>query len=169
MHQWEAIRVRRDDEKAYALAEHLSKVFRSHVASSDDNHIDDTLNSPLDKESAIKFIATFRISHFLGQWKIADIAMILKPGKNTNEVSSYGPISLLPIMSKLFEKILLNRLLPVNDKAIPDQQFGFHQNHSAIQQIHQLVSHFFNIIKHMYVCKQTILLCSFPLHRSNFR
>jgi hypothetical protein len=37
-------------------------------------------------------------------WKIAEVLMILNPGKPPNKVDSYRPISLLPIMSKLFEK-----------------------------------------------------------------
>lgn len=33
--------------------------------------------------------------------------MLLKPGKAEHEVDSYPPISLLPILYKLFEKLLL--------------------------------------------------------------
>jgi hypothetical protein len=35
--------------------------------------------------------------------------MIPKHGKPANEVNSYLPISLLPVTSKLFEKLLLKR------------------------------------------------------------
>jgi hypothetical protein len=49
--------------------------------------------------------------YFLAQWKVAQIILILKPGK-PNELTSYRPISLLPIVSKIFEKFLLKRLLP---------------------------------------------------------
>jgi hypothetical protein len=42
--------------------------------------------------------------------------MILKPGKPPNKVDSYTPISLLLIMSKLFEKLLLIRLKSVITK-----------------------------------------------------
>jgi hypothetical protein len=45
--------------------------------------------------------------------------MIPKPGKNLSEVESYRPISVLPIMSKLFEKLILKRLKPIiNEKHI---------------------------------------------------
>jgi hypothetical protein len=43
------------------------------------------------------------------QWKVAQI-IIPKPGKPTEEVSSYRPLSLHPIMSKIFEKATLKRL-----------------------------------------------------------
>jgi hypothetical protein len=67
------------------------------------------------------------LSYFPTIWKFAQITMIPKPGKPANEVTSYRPMSLLPIPSKIFEKLLLNRIK--NDKEIqgitPDYQFGF--------------------------------------------
>jgi hypothetical protein len=45
--------------------------------------------------------------YFPAKWKVAEIILILKPGKPPNEVTSYWPISLLPIVSKVFEKLLL--------------------------------------------------------------
>jgi hypothetical protein len=65
------------------------------------------------------------------EWKVPQIIIILKPGKPPNELIFYWPISLLPIASKLFEKILLKRLLPVveNNRLIPNHQFGFRQRH----------------------------------------
>jgi hypothetical protein len=43
---------------------------------------------------------------------LAQIILILKPGKPP-ELTSYRPISLLLIVSKAFEKLLLKRLLPI--------------------------------------------------------
>jgi hypothetical protein len=43
-------------------------------------------------------------------WKISEVIMIPKPGKPPNEVTSHRPIALLPVASKLFEKLLLKRL-----------------------------------------------------------
>jgi hypothetical protein len=52
---------------------------------------------------------------------------ILKPGKSPEETQYYRPISLLPVLSKLFEKLLITRIQPtLQDKQIiPDHQFGF--------------------------------------------
>jgi hypothetical protein len=76
-----------------------------------------------------------------GIWKIAEVLMILKPGKPPNKVGSYRPISLLPIMSKLFEKLLLIRLKSVITKKnlIPDHQFGFRNQHSTIEQVQRII------------------------------
>ena len=54
---------------------------------------------------------------FPGQWKLANVSPIHK--KNDKQlVSNYRPISLLPICSKILEKIIFNnmyRYLVVND------------------------------------------------------
>jgi hypothetical protein len=54
--------------------------------------------------------STFRLSYFPTIWKFAEIAMTPEPGNPVNEVAFYRPISLLPILSKLFENLFLNRL-----------------------------------------------------------
>jgi retron-type reverse transcriptase len=66
--------------------------------------------------------------------------MIPKPGKNLSEVESYRPISLLPIMSKLFDKLILKCLKPIINKKrlVPTHQFGFRNNHSTIDQVHHI-------------------------------
>jgi hypothetical protein len=51
--------------------------------------------------------------YFPAQWKVAQMILIPKPGKPPHAPSSYRPISLLPIASKVFEKLVLNQLLPL--------------------------------------------------------
>jgi hypothetical protein len=60
--------------------------------------------------------------------------MIPNPGKDLTDVSSYRPISLLPIISKLLEKLILNRIKQDADPNdwIPDQQFGFRQARTLV-------------------------------------
>jgi hypothetical protein len=73
------------------------------------------------------------------KWKIAQIMMILKSGKPTEEVTSYRPINLCPIVSELFEKLLLTRLKPILEEKhiIPNHQFGSRGQHATIEQIHR--------------------------------
>jgi hypothetical protein len=54
------------------------------------------------------FNAVLLNRYFLAQWKVAQIILILKPGKLPNKFSSCRPISLLPIVSKGFEKAPAN-------------------------------------------------------------
>jgi hypothetical protein len=75
-------------------------------------------------------------------WKFAQILMIPKRGKPTNEVNTYRPTSLLPVTSKLFEKLLLKIIRNDLDLStvIPDYQFGFRGGHSTIQQTRKVVN-----------------------------
>jgi hypothetical protein len=71
----------------------------------------------------------------------AQIIIILKPGKPETEITSYRPISLLPIVSKLFERLLLNTIkasVPIST-LIPNHQFGFREGHATVQQCHRIV------------------------------
>lgn len=82
-----------------------------------------------------------RTSHYPIQWKYSVVVMFHKPGKPHHLSSSYRPISLLSLLSKLFEKLLLPRIskhLSIA-QAIPTHQFGFRHSHSTIQQSHRLV------------------------------
>lgn len=89
----------------------------------------------------VLFNAIMRIQYFPSIWKISQIILIHKNGKPTNEVSSYRPISLLPVVSKLFERIFLRRLKPmlVVEKIVPDHQFGFRAKHATVEQVHRVV------------------------------
>ena len=67
--------------------------------------------------------------------------MIAKPGKNPTDVTPYRPISLLPILSKVLEKLILRRLIPIiaDNNLIPSHQFGFRPKHGTIEQVHRVV------------------------------
>ena len=47
------------------------------------------------------------------QWKIPQVNMVLKPGKPPELAILYRPISLLPILSEVFEALLLRVLNPL--------------------------------------------------------
>jgi len=68
--------------------------------------------------------------------------MLLKPGKPPEHVTSYRPISLLPSLLKLFEKLLLKRLKPIIKarRLIPEYQFEFRNKHSTIEQVHRVTN-----------------------------
>ena len=57
------------------------------------------------------FKAVLCTHHFPQTWKHARVISILIPGKDPALPSSYRPISLLDNIGKLFEKILLARIL----------------------------------------------------------
>lgn len=103
--------------------------------------------------------ACFRLRHVPLEWKVAEVIVIKKSGKPDHEITSYRPISLLPVMSKIFEKLLLKRLRPLltSRLLIPDHQFGFRNNHSTIQQVHRIVDIAERAIENKLVCSAVFL------------
>jgi hypothetical protein len=79
--------------------------------------------------------------------------------KPANEVASYRPISLLPVFSKLFEKLLLKRLNPILDakQIIPSHQSGFQKNHSTIDQVHRITALIEKTLEEKHVCSSIFL------------
>lgn len=53
------------------------------------------------------------------------------------KATSYRHVSLLPVMLKLFEKLLLRRLKPIleTNNLIPNHQFSFKEQHRIIDQV----------------------------------
>ena len=73
-------------------------------------------------------------------WKHARVISIIKPGKDPALLSSYRHISLFDTIGKLFEKILLARILHVVSERglMRDDQFGFRPRHSTSLQLARL-------------------------------
>jgi hypothetical protein len=67
--------------------------------------------------------------------------MFSKPNKPPDSPGSYRPIRLLPFLSKICERLILQRISPyiITNNILPPSQFGFRTNHSTIHQIHRLV------------------------------
>lgn len=74
------------------------------------------------------------VFHFLLIRKLTTVIVIPKLNKRKNEITSYKPISLLPILAKLFEKIIriIIRSILQTYNIIPHSQFGFKTKHSTI-------------------------------------
>lgn len=103
--------------------------------------------------------ATFRLKYVPRLWKIAEVIMLSKPGKPPHEVSSYMPISLLPVISKLFEKLLLKRMKPIIEikKLIPSHLIGFRNSHSTIDQVHRITNKIEKALEEKRVCSTIFL------------
>lgn len=88
------------------------------------------------------FNAILRTNHYPSQWKCGEIIMVPKANKPENELISYRPISLLPTFSKIFEKLFVNRLLPILEERsiIPLHQFGLKHKHGIPEQCHRVIN-----------------------------
>lgn len=103
--------------------------------------------------------ACFRIQYVPLQWKVAEVIVIQKPGKPPNEIASYRPISLLPVMSKVFEKIFVKRLQSIIEQRnlIPKHQFGFRERHSTVEQVHRIIDVAEKSLENKQVCSAVFL------------
>lgn len=89
------------------------------------------------------FNVCLKFQYFPKEWRIAKIVPILKPGKPTNLLSSYRPISLLSNISKLLENVIKEKLWQfIEDNGIiPEEQFGFRPRHSTTHQVMRIKNH----------------------------
>ena len=73
-------------------------------------------------------------------WKQAKVIMLPKPGKDLTKPTSYRPISLLPAIGKVFERIIASRLSTFLEKAnyFDENQAGFRKNRSTLDQLFKL-------------------------------
>ena len=71
------------------------------------------------------FQSCFENGKFPSEWKKANVVPICK--KNDKLVKNYGPISLLPICGKIFERLIYNKLFHFfqRNNLISPNQFGF--------------------------------------------
>ena len=67
-----------------------------------------------------------RLVHYPITWKFAQIIVVNKTNKPPNAATSYRPISLLPLMSKVLQRLLSRILVDTEmDSILPTHQFGF--------------------------------------------
>ena len=80
--------------------------------------------------------------YFPSVFKTAKVIPILKPKKDPKSSISYRPISLLSSIGKIFERVIRDKLNGfLTEKAIiKDEQFGFREEHSTVQQIRRLLN-----------------------------
>ena len=94
-----------------------------------------------------------RLCIFPNELKIAKVTPLFKLG-NINDMSNYRPISILPVLSKILEKIIYKRLadfFTVNN-VLNEAQFGFRQSHSTIQAVQTAVNSIVNTMNTSSYC-----------------
>lgn len=75
------------------------------------------------------------------EWTKSKIIALLKPSRPAADPKNYRPISLLPAMYKLIERLILNRIQPEIEKCLPAEQAGFRMNRSCSEQVLALTTH----------------------------
>ena len=79
---------------------------------------------------------------FPDKWKVSKIVPVLKSGDNS-DINNYRPISIISNVSKIFERVIHNRLYPVLHQQISTNQHGFIRGRSTttnLMHITQVIS-----------------------------
>ena len=89
----------------------------------------------------------FTYGIFPDKLKLAKVVPVFKKGPS-NMLTNYRPISLLPSLSKLIERLICNRLLSffTRNSTIVPTQYGFRHNRSTIHAILDLITSFLDNI-----------------------
>ena len=92
------------------------------------------------------YMFILRTGFFPPDWKISSTLMFLKPSHSPSDVSSYRPIQLTSVLSKIFEKIIVQRLhCHINlHNLLPFHQAGFRPRFSLDDQLVRLTTLIYN-------------------------
>ena len=91
------------------------------------------------------FNLSLQLGIFPDSMKIAKVSPVYKKKGDREQPGNYRPISVLPVLSKIFEKLVNGRLIKFLDtyEILYKHQYGFRDNHSTklavINLINQLV------------------------------
>jgi hypothetical protein len=96
------------------------------------------------------FNASLSQGIFPSRWKHANVTPVLKKGSRTM-VKNYRPISLLSVMSKIFEKVLHKKIYSHVRRHIAREQHGFISHRSTVtnlaEYVHDIAKHVNNKVQ----------------------
>lgn len=101
--------------------------------------------------------AILKLQYYPKSWKTAIVIPVPKFGKELSSPKNYRPISLLSGLSKLTEKVILDRLDKTDKKLklTPTYQFGFRSGHSTTHQVVRIIN---DVKTHFNKNQNTVLL-----------
>ena len=107
-----------------------------------------------DLKYALAFPLSIIINNSLAKGLVPNMAKLAKiipiyKAKDKKNISNYRPISLLPVISKILEKIVHRNLYTFleKNKFMYASQYGFRKNRSTVNAITELVCHITNAIE----------------------
>ena len=89
------------------------------------------------------FNLVIKSGDFPDQWKLGKVVALYKNNGDVKDPGNYRPITLLPIMSKLFEKCISEQMYELLIPHIPNFQHGFKRNHSIVTAMTEITEYMF--------------------------
>ena len=89
------------------------------------------------------FNCCVQAGHFPTPWKLGKAVMLPKPEKDPLRAEGYRPLTLLPTMGKVLERVIAEELREHLDVQTPlnDRQYGFRRNRSCEEAVNEAVRH----------------------------
>ncbi len=86
------------------------------------------------------FQASFDLGHVPKLWKVAQVVMLPKPGKDIRSLKGWRPVSMLNVLGKFQERIIAKNLYRVaeTNSLFPDEQSGFRKDRETTEQVMRL-------------------------------
>ncbi|CAH2210899.1 jg7109 [Pararge aegeria aegeria] len=101
-----------------------------------------------------------RLAYFIQLWKTAATVVLKNPGKvDYNNPKSYWPIGLLPVLGKIFEKMLMERIKWHILPQLNPRQYGFVPQRCTEDALYDLI----NYIKEKIKEKKVVVLISLDI------
>jgi len=91
-------------------------------------------------------------------WKLSSVPPIFKSGDKSS-VKNYIPISILSHIAKLFEKLVLNHMLPSVNSVLIDKHYGFRPGHPAVMNLLVLNNYIFEAFENK--CQVNVIFTDF--------
>ena len=109
------------------------------------NKIVKLLKNEISKPLTVIINQMLKTGIFPDSFKTSKIVSLFKKGDH-GLLTNYRPISLLPTISKLFERVIYDQMYLYfnNNNLLADEQFGFRKNHSTEYAAIKLVDHISN-------------------------
>jgi hypothetical protein len=101
--------------------------------------------SQLTQSITLLFNESLRSGIIPKSWKQANIVPLHKKG-NKHHANNYRPISLLPVISKILERCVFNKIIDILIPKITNLQHGFLRNRSTVTQLTQVFTNINNIL-----------------------
>ncbi len=88
----------------------------------------------------IIFQASIDLGYVPKLWKVAQVVMLPKPGKDPQSLTGWRPVSMLNVLGKFQERLITKSLYKIAEanSLFPDEQSGFRKNRETTEQVMRL-------------------------------
>lgn len=94
------------------------------------------------------------LNHFPTPWKKGLVIFFRKKNKDASKLEAYRPITLLPMLGKVLERIIKLRVMTYLESTtyLQEQQYGFREGRNTISALNNIITKVFNTLQSKKYC-----------------